>query len=197
MNAALPKTLGVILAGGKASRMGGVDKGAVECAGKPLVCHVIDRLAPQVSEVIIAGTHDYGTPHEAVPDHESSPFGPVAALKAAATWAADNQEQFTHLLCVPVDMPIIRPDTLALLSAGGDNAFSIDADHDFSALAFWSVQSLRHLFRRPDVPEAPSLRWVARELNAAAVSMPEPSGLINLNTPEDVAAFEQQLGQSS
>lgn len=191
------KILGVVLAGGSASRMGGADKGAVQCGGKRLVDHVIDRLAPQVSEIIIAGTNAYGTLYEAVPDRDGAPFGPVAALKAAAIWAGVQQEQFTHLMCVPVDMPVIRPDTASLLQAAGDNAFAIDADHEFSALALWSVQGLRHLFRSPEMPEAPSLRWVAKELGASAVQLPAPSGLINLNTPDNVAAFEQELSTSS
>ncbi|HEX5538881.1 MAG TPA: NTP transferase domain-containing protein, partial [Methylophilaceae bacterium] len=44
---------GVILAGGKSRRMGGVDKGLMEFLGKPMVAHVIQRLAPQVDEILI------------------------------------------------------------------------------------------------------------------------------------------------
>lgn len=197
MNVQAQKVLGVVLAGGAASRMGGADKGAARCRGKRLVDHVIHRLAPQVSEIIIAGTNAYGTPYEAVPDRDGAPFGPVAALKAAASWAGAQEKQFTHLMSVPVDMPVIRPDTATLLRAAGENAFAIDADHAFSALALWSAQSLQHLFRSPEMPEAPSLRWVAKELGASAVQLPAPSGLVNLNTPDDVAAFEQELSAFS
>ena len=45
--------LGVILAGGQARRLGGGDKALRELAGKPLLAHAIDRLAPQVSDIII------------------------------------------------------------------------------------------------------------------------------------------------
>jgi molybdopterin-guanine dinucleotide biosynthesis protein A len=44
---------GVVLAGGQGRRMGGVDKGLVELAGRPLVARVIERLAPQVGALLI------------------------------------------------------------------------------------------------------------------------------------------------
>lgn len=188
------KILGVILAGGKASRMAGVDKGEVQCCGKRLIDHVIDRLAPQVSTIIVAGTSNYGSGLEAVPDTAGPPYGPVAALYAAARWASISQAAYSHLLCVPVDMPVIRPDSRALLQAAGGSSFAVDADHDFSALGLWLVQDLQLLFRKPDLPEAPSLRWIARELNATAVRMPTPSGLANVNTLNDIAGLEKTVG---
>ena len=48
----------VILAGGKASRMGGADKAFLPLAGKPLLAHVLARLAPQVSDIIISANGD-------------------------------------------------------------------------------------------------------------------------------------------
>ena len=47
------KVTGIVLAGGKGSRMGGVDKGLQPLRGKPMVQHVIERLAPQVAEIVI------------------------------------------------------------------------------------------------------------------------------------------------
>lgn len=188
------KILGVILAGGKASRMGGLDKGEVHCCGWRLIDHVVDRLAPQVATIIVAGASDYGNGLEAVPDAAGPPYGPVAGLHAAARWVSKIQSAYSHLLCVPVDMPIIRPDTCALLQAANGCSFAVDADHDFSALGLWLVQDLLNLFRKPNLPEAPSLRWVAHELHATAVQLPAPSGLTNVNTLDDVALLEKSMG---
>ena len=44
---------GIVLAGGQGRRMGGVDKGLVDLAGKPMVAHVLERFAPQVDEVLV------------------------------------------------------------------------------------------------------------------------------------------------
>ena len=44
---------GLILAGGQGSRMGGIDKGLQLLGGKPMVAHVIARLAPQVDEILV------------------------------------------------------------------------------------------------------------------------------------------------
>ena len=46
----------VILAGGQSRRMGGIDKGLIDLNGKPLVQHLIDRIAPQVDEVLISAS---------------------------------------------------------------------------------------------------------------------------------------------
>ncbi len=47
---------GIVLAGGLGRRMGGVDKGLVNFLGKPLIIHVVDRLTPQVQEILITPT---------------------------------------------------------------------------------------------------------------------------------------------
>ena len=52
------KPPGVILAGGQATRMGGGDKGLLSLGGKPLLQHVVDRLAPQVSEIALNANGD-------------------------------------------------------------------------------------------------------------------------------------------
>ncbi len=186
--------LGVILAGGKASRMGGTDKGEVQCCGTRLIDHAINTLTAQVPQIIVAGPSDYGSGLPAVPDISGPPYGPVAALHAATRWASKIQSNYTHLLCVPVDMPIIRPDVCALLRSAKGSSFAVDAYHDFSALGLWLLQDLQHLFRRADLPAAPSLRWVAQELCATAVKMPTPSGLTNVNTFDDVALLEKTVG---
>lgn len=185
--------LGVVLAGGSASRMGGADKGEIRLLGKRLIDHVVERIEPQVDTLIIAGPHHYGTPYDAVPDLSDDLLGPVAALHAAAVWIKAQTRPYTHILSVPVDMPLVRRDCCEKLIACGENAFACDNDQDFSALAVWSVESLSWVFNNPGLPNAPSMRWVARQVNASAVAMPSPSGLTNLNTADDVFQLERSL----
>ena len=82
---------GVVLAGGRSRRMGGGDKGLLELAGKPMLRHVIDRLAPQVSTTIINANGDpqrfaaFALP--VVADTVEGFVGPLAGVLAGMRWS--------------------------------------------------------------------------------------------------------------
>lgn len=108
------KITGVILAGGQGRRMGGVDKGMVDFLGKPMVAHVIDRLKPQVSEVLINANREtasytalgYPVIADVIPDFA----GPLAGLHAAMQVA-----NMPYILTVPCDSPLLPRDLAARL----------------------------------------------------------------------------------
>lgn len=101
----------VILAGGLATRLGGVDKGLQPLAGKALVAHVLGRIRPQVARVLINCNRnadlyaDFGCP--LVPDRIAGFPGPLAGLHAALQAC-----ETPLLLTVPCDSPFL-PDNLA------------------------------------------------------------------------------------
>ena len=107
---------GLVLAGGRGSRMGGVDKGLQLLDGKPLVQHAVERLAPQVGPLLInANRHldayaAFGLP--VVPDAEADFAGPLAGMLAAL-------ERCTTpwLATVPCDTPRFPRDLVARLHA--------------------------------------------------------------------------------
>ena len=84
---------GVILAGGLARRMGGVDKGLIDLRGQPLVAHVIAALEPQVENIIISANRDldryteFGYPvvTDTLPDHPGPLAGILSSMLAATT----------------------------------------------------------------------------------------------------------------
>ncbi len=88
-------TLGLLLAGGLARRMGGGDKPLRTIAGRSILAHVIERLAPQCGGLVInangdpARFADYGLPvvADSVPDFA----GPLAGILAGLDWMADNR----------------------------------------------------------------------------------------------------------
>ncbi|WP_170589447.1 molybdenum cofactor guanylyltransferase MobA [Ruegeria arenilitoris] len=86
------RPLGVILAGGLATRMGGGDKGVLQLGGQSLLAHVIDRLAPQVAGLALnangdpARFADLGLP--VLPDSIAGYAGPLAGVLAGLDWAA-------------------------------------------------------------------------------------------------------------
>ncbi|GAB4543049.1 MAG: molybdenum cofactor guanylyltransferase MobA [Ruegeria sp.] len=90
----MTKPLGVILAGGLATRMGGGDKGLLHLGGQTLLAHVIDRLAPQVAGLALnangdpARFADLGLP--ILPDSIAGYAGPLAGVLAGLDWAAEQ-----------------------------------------------------------------------------------------------------------
>ncbi len=120
MNAAGPvsreRVTGVVLAGGQGRRMGGVDKGLVPLDGRPMVAHVLERLSPQVADVLINANQNadryaaFG--HPVVADEIAGFAGPLAGLHAALAHAARE-----FVVTVPCDSPFLPADLVARLGA--------------------------------------------------------------------------------
>jgi molybdenum cofactor guanylyltransferase len=106
---------GLILAGGRGSRMGGVDKGLQNHRGLPLAMHALMRLAPQVGQVMVnanrnLGAYDsFGVPvwPDALPDYPGPLAGFLAGLEHCETG---------HLVTVPCDTPEFPTDLVARLA---------------------------------------------------------------------------------
>jgi len=108
------KVTGIVLAGGRGSRMGGVDKGLQPLRGKPMAAWAIARLKPQVDEIVINANQNlevyaaFG--YRVVSDRIGGFAGPLAGLHAGLSAA-------THPLAatVPCDSPFLPPDLVARL----------------------------------------------------------------------------------
>jgi molybdenum cofactor guanylyltransferase len=112
---------GVILAGGRGSRMGGVDKGLQPFRGRPMVAHVIDRLLPQVSELLINANQNldqyeiFG--HRVIADDIEGFAGPLAGFERGLANASGNL-----VVTAPCDSPFLPMDLVARLKAAMDGA---------------------------------------------------------------------------
>jgi molybdopterin-guanine dinucleotide biosynthesis protein A len=108
---------GVVLAGGRGSRMGGVDKGLQNHLGTPLALHAMQRLSLQVGTVLISANRhldtygSFGVPvwPDALPDHPGPLAGFLAGLEHCNT---------PYLVTVPCDTPNFPADLVARLAAG-------------------------------------------------------------------------------
>jgi len=115
---------GVVLAGGLGRRMGGVDKGLQLLRGKPMVQWAIERLAPQVDELLINANQNldaysaYG--HRVIPDAITGYAGPLAGLHRAL-----SEAHHELVATVPCDSPFLPGDLVARLLAAREKA---DAD---------------------------------------------------------------------
>jgi molybdenum cofactor guanylyltransferase len=186
---------GLILAGGQGRRMGGVDKGLQRLDGRPLVAHVIDRLAPQVDTVLVNANRNldayarFGYP--VLADRIEGFAGPLAGLHAGLTDCAT-----ALLVCLPCDSPFLPSDLVSRLRA----ALS-DANADI-ALAKTSdgLQPVFALMRREVLPDLSDFLaagqhrmqdWCKR-LKLTIVEFSDQRAFANANTLADV----EMLGKS-
>jgi len=194
-----PATLGVVLAGGSARRMGGADKALLELQGQTLLAHVTRRLTPQCTGVILNANGDPARFLEAqlpvVPDVVPGHPGPLAGILSALEWAALHRPAIEWVVSVPSDTPFIPTDLVARLhdarmAAGQAVACAASGFRDHFAIGLWPV-GLRHDLRHALVNRG--LRRVedwARAHGLATASWPaEPvDPFFNINRPEDLEA---------
>src|SRR5262245_20758603 len=108
----------VILAGGRATRMGGGDKGLTELAGRPLLAHVIERIVPQAGPVALNANGDparfdeFGLP--VIRDTVTGFAGPLAGILAGME-RASRTENSDYLISVAGDTPFLPTDLVARL----------------------------------------------------------------------------------
>lgn len=201
-----PQVPGVILAGGLATRMGGGDKGLLALAGRPLMAHVIDRLAPQVAALAINANGDparfagFGLPvlADGVPDRP----GPLAGVLAAMDWAAARGAR--AVVTVPADTPFLPADLVARLGiAMGPERPAVAASAEAEGgvrvhptCGLWPVALRERL--RGDLAAGTRrvMVWAAAQGAAQALL---PRGAVdpffNVNTPADLAAAEAIAGK--
>lgn len=185
---------GVILAGGRGSRMGGQDKGLVPLLSKPLYQYILARLSPQVGQVIINANRNQARYRESqltvISDLNSDFSGPLAGMQAALHYAKTE-----WLLFVPCDVPDF-PLNLAkkMFSEKGTHlacyAQDNEREHPTFALLHNSLKTrLDDYLARGDH----KLMLFMREIDAKGIIFTSESDtFINLNTPEDSRLWERQ-----
>ena len=191
-----PRVTGLILAGGQGRRMGGVDKGLQPLRGRPLAAWVLERLAPQVTEVIINANHhqsEYARLGCRVVGDEIGGFaGPLAGLHAGLK---ANVHPF--LVTVPCDSPFLPRDLVARLHAAlvahhADLAVAKTGDQPHPVFALVRETLAGHL--------AQFLGGGGRKIDAwyaslQVVEVPfddEADAFSNINTPAELAQHERR-----
>src|ERR1035437_2184856 len=110
----IPPTLGLVLAGGLARRMGGGDKARIEIGGVSILDRVLACLSAQCSGIIINANGDperfADTGLTVVPDNVPGFAGPLAGILAGLDWLAAQENGIEWLLSVPGDCPFLPDD---------------------------------------------------------------------------------------
>ena len=202
--AALPPTLGLILAGGLARRMGGGDKPLKPLAGRPILAHVVERLRVQCDGLILNANGDparfaaFGLPviADTVPDFA----GPLAGILAGLDWLAGHRSETRWLLSAAADTPFIPGDLARRLhevraAEGTPLACAASAGQAHHAIGLWPV-SLRQDLREA---LASGERKIGRWTQTHGVAMAEWPAVpvdpfFNVNTPGDLLEAERLAG---
>ncbi|MFL5182955.1 MAG: molybdenum cofactor guanylyltransferase MobA [Microvirga sp.] len=197
-----PSTLGVLLAGGLARRMGGGDKPLKEIAGRTILERAIERLAPQCAALILnanGGPARFAfTGLTVVADDVPGFAGPLAGILAALDWAARNRPDLEWIASAAGDSPFLPLDLVSRLhaareAAGVPLACAESGGQAHPVNGLWPVAlraDLRHALVAEDMRKID--RWTARHGVAHASWPAEPlDPFFNANTPEDIAAAER------
>jgi molybdenum cofactor guanylyltransferase len=186
----------VVLAGGQGRRMGaperggaeggGTDKAMVLLAGRPLIAHVLARLAPQVAAIAISANGDparfaaFALP--VLADAPCGPGGPLAGLLAGARWAMAAHPG-ALLLSAPCDVPFLPADLVARLGAGRLPTCAASAGRLHPLVALWRPAALIAA-----AASGGSARALLESLGGASVAWAQDGAFMNVNDPATLRA---------
>ena len=187
----------VILAGGKARRMNGQDKGLITLHGRPMVDYIIHALQPQVGSILVNANRNteqyaaFGLP--VIADMLGDYFGPLVGMASGMDATATS-----FIVTAPCDSPIIPGNLVEILyRALQENRADISVAHDgermqpvFALLRRSLLASLLDYLneggRKIDT-------WFGQQPLALADFSDSPDTFLNLNTPEDKLLLESRL----
>lgn len=174
--------------------MGGLDKALVPLAGRPLIAHLIERLAPQADALAISANGDLSrfAPFNLPVFADERPMGPLSGLLAGLRYA--KAKGFERVVSVPVDTPFVPPDLVAGLSQA-PLAYA-HAGRSHYATAIWPVALADDLAAFLASGAKPRIVDFAARHGARSVDFDRPEAFDNLNSIEDLAAAEMRLATS-
>jgi molybdopterin-guanine dinucleotide biosynthesis protein A len=188
------KVTGIVLAGGMGRRMGGVDKGLVAFQGKPLVAHVLERLQPQVDEILVNANRETETyarfGHPIISDAIGGFAGPLAGLHCGMMAA-------THELVatVPCDSPFLPADLIKRLLAAleqnhADLAVAKTGDQPHPVFCLCRKAVLPNLTQFLEGGGRKIDAWYAGLHTVEVAFDDEEHAFANINTPEELSCLQ-------
>lgn len=195
---------GVLLAGGQARRMGGGDKCLRLIGGKPILAHIIERVRPQVTTLVLNANGDasrfeaFGLPVRA--DSIDGFAGPLAGVLTGMDWALDHAPQCKWILTVPTDAPFLPVDLgdrlrEAVVAGNGDMARASSGGRAHPVVGLWPVSLRQNLYAAMTEEEIRKVdRWTAA-FTVCDVDFPVSpvDPFFNANKPDDLARAEELL----
>jgi molybdopterin-guanine dinucleotide biosynthesis protein A len=197
-----PPTLGLVLAGGLARRMGGGDKAVLKIGGKTILERTLSRFRPQCTGLVLNVNGDpkrfesFNLP--VVADEVPDFAGPLAGILAGLDWAAHDHPKIEFIASVPGDCPFLPRDLVPRLHVARVEqkkplACARSGEWRHPVAGIWPI-SLRDDLRRALIKEGLHKIeiWTGRHGVATADWFDQPfDPFFNVNTPEDLARAEE------
>lgn len=186
--------------------MGGGDKCLKPLDGKPLLAHVLARLAPQVSRLVINANGDatrfgaFGLP--VVADKIATSQGPLAGVEAGLTWAATHAPDASWVVTVPGDTPFIPKDLVGRLAKAIQEAPMAVASSEeglHPVVGLWPITIAGALADALAAGKRKTTDWVRAQgaaevfFGTVEIVSAEIDPFFNINHPEDLSAAEALL----
>ncbi len=191
------KLIGVILAGGQGSRMGGADKALLTLGGETLLARAERRLGAQrVAEVVVSANGDparLGTACAVLADPVGGFVGPLGGVLAGLARA--QARGAAGIVTVAVDTPFFPGDLVVRLGAAGGVAVAEAGGRWQGTFALWPVGTREGVAAALARGER-KVRAVAEALGAVPVAFGAPEAFFNINTPADLAEAERRLTEA-
>ena len=190
----------IILSGGRATRMNGLDKGLVQLQQKPLIAHVIARLNPQVDEIFINANREivqyqaFGLP--VLQDEIAEFIGPLAGFSLGLQHAKHE-----YVLTVPCDSPLLPLDLAqrlysSMAASRMDIAVASSAGNTHPVFCLMKKSVLPSLQAFIDAGERKVSTWQKSQQYIEVDFSDCDEAFTNLNTFEDLSALELKLNKT-
>ena len=202
----MKRICGVILAGGNSSRMG-AEKAFSALSGRPMIAHVIERLAPQVYQLVLSANGAparfaaFGLPVLADPIAEpgAERQGPLAGLLAALRYA--KAEGFAAVVTAPADAPFLHARLVSRLCAASGSGHVVCLARSAGGLeplfGLWRTAALAGA-ETAFVQDERAIHRLAARLGydeAAFTGEADTIGFSNINSPSDLAKARRRLSE--
>ncbi len=202
MSSNIEPVIGVLLAGGQSRRMGGGDKCLLELAGKPLLAHVVERLKPQTSALVLNANGDLdrfsGFDLPTIADPIEGFAGPLAGVLAGFTWVRENAPDTRWIVTAATDTPFFPQDLVAKLldaTKGRYPAIALATSNErmHPVFGLWPVALADDLHQALESGTRKVLDWTGQQTTiTAAFPEIETGGItidpfFNANRPDDMA----------
>jgi molybdopterin-guanine dinucleotide biosynthesis protein A len=187
---------GVVLAGGRALRMGGVDKGLVQIGDRPMIWHVLQRLRPQVGQVVVNANRsldayaEFGLP--IVADRTDEFLGPLSGIAAGMSAATTE-----FVLAVPCDTPLMPKQLASRLYEACRQGAEIAVAHDGEV-----YQPLFVMLRRKLLPSLETfldgggrkvMHWYTQHSMSSVDFADRKEDFMNVNQADQIADLLQRV----
>jgi molybdenum cofactor guanylyltransferase len=191
---------GVLLAGGQSRRMGGGDKGLLQLDGKSMLQHAIERLAPQVSALVLNANGDpgrfAGLGLPVVADPIAGYVGPLAGVLAGMRWSLAHAPEHPFIVTAAGDAPLLPRNLVARIALAGSNG----ALHP--VIGLWPVALSADLGEQLRGGVRKVLDWTQRHGSVGVdfanerIDGREIDPFFNANTPQEFEQLRDLLASS-